>query len=264
MKLFEEIICRFKPTEDMNDSSVQISTGAANGDNCSICWDPIVKYQMCLTDKCRHRFCYNCIFKWTESHNYCPICQQIFEIIIFVNHLRYENDFELFVIQNKETIERQQLESRREELRRRLVISLNRRIQRSEDLRKQLKENENIIEKIEKCVERLDMNANQNNRYFEVILNEVSADIEVYDETVPQVLVNVPGALYHSPTVDTSSTVETESVENIPPQLAAASNLPGTSLVVPINPSIEVSVDEDNSEESSENQPLNGSTTDFI
>ena len=52
-----------------------------NLDICAICLDQI-KYKSKI-NSCRHKFCFDCIKKWAEISNKCPLCKKTFNDIIF-------------------------------------------------------------------------------------------------------------------------------------------------------------------------------------
>ncbi|KAG8174119.1 hypothetical protein JTE90_022583 [Oedothorax gibbosus] len=43
---------------------------------CPVCFEPTISLQVRLTT-CRHVFCENCILKWLETRNTCPMCRAI-------------------------------------------------------------------------------------------------------------------------------------------------------------------------------------------
>jgi len=43
---------------------------------------------------CNHVFCYNCIFKWSQTSNKCPVCRGIFNDLLFVNIISPEFNFQ--------------------------------------------------------------------------------------------------------------------------------------------------------------------------
>jgi len=48
-------------------------------EDCAICLDTI-KLLGCL-DSCQHYYCYDCILKWSQSSNTCPLCKKRFSTI---------------------------------------------------------------------------------------------------------------------------------------------------------------------------------------
>lgn len=48
-------------------------------DDCSICLDTIKT--LGRLDCCDHYFCYDCIYKWSQSSNTCPLCKKRFAAI---------------------------------------------------------------------------------------------------------------------------------------------------------------------------------------
>lgn len=45
---------------------------------CAICLDKL--YMTCrLTGVCGHRFCFECLFKWSKVQNLCPLCQRQYQ-----------------------------------------------------------------------------------------------------------------------------------------------------------------------------------------
>ena len=42
--------------------------------NCPICDDKLT-LENCVSTECNHTFCKECFWKWTKSHNTCPLCR---------------------------------------------------------------------------------------------------------------------------------------------------------------------------------------------
>ena len=42
--------------------------------NCPICDDNLT-LENCVSTECNHTFCKECFWKWTKSHNTCPLCR---------------------------------------------------------------------------------------------------------------------------------------------------------------------------------------------
>ena len=142
--------------------------------NCPICLEKINEGQLCFTEECRHSFCFNCITKWSNEHNFCPICRQIFTIVIWINNLRFENDFKLQSIDNYESWYRKLvLNPRRDELKRKLYYEIDTREQLIADLFQRIQRQSQIITEMETNFSKIDNNQNQTNRLFEQILNDI-------------------------------------------------------------------------------------------
>ncbi len=161
----------------MSEANLQISYSIEKSKECPICMNDIPKDQFCATNFCRHWFCYQCLIRWSETHNYCPVCRQINSVIIFINHLKYENDFELIIIDNKETIERKKLNSKRDNLIKRLLEENQIRLKQIEEMRQKLIYELDIHERIKQNIDKITKNDNQNNKFFEQILDEVRDDM---------------------------------------------------------------------------------------
>ena len=80
-------------------------TEAEELNKCVVCLDAITN--RCLTNLCRHEFCFECLLQWSEVHNFYPICRQLFEIII--HSFRSETYFDLLIIKNEDTVYRKEL-----------------------------------------------------------------------------------------------------------------------------------------------------------
>ena len=52
------------------------------GDDCAICFSKLEQPIGRLLSVCRHAFCLECIVKWSERSNYCPLCKGQFKIIV--------------------------------------------------------------------------------------------------------------------------------------------------------------------------------------
>lgn len=157
----------------MSDKKIQILFESEPQNECPICLEAILPQALSLTNTCRHQFCLQCLSKWSEVHNSCPRCRQIFSVIISVNHLRYKNDFVVIPIL-KETIERQELDLRAKELKLSLVELKLQSINKIDEFRQKMENELKRFEKIDKNIGKIDVNANQNNQYFEQILKEVT------------------------------------------------------------------------------------------
>ncbi|VUZ53667.1 unnamed protein product [Hymenolepis diminuta] len=48
--------------------------------DCSICFDQLRK-PLGIPECCKHVFCFDCLRKWTESHDTCPIDRMQFQMI---------------------------------------------------------------------------------------------------------------------------------------------------------------------------------------
>lgn len=71
-------------SQPASDSAIGVTRSAFNtyseGDiSCAICFED-VKVRGRL-NTCKHMFCHDCIIKWSENSNTCPLCKQRFEII---------------------------------------------------------------------------------------------------------------------------------------------------------------------------------------
>jgi hypothetical protein len=91
--------------------------------------------------------------------------------------LKYENDFELIIIDNKETIERKKLNSKRDNLIKRLLEENQIRLKQIEEMRQKLIYELDIHERIKQNIDKITKNDNQNNKFFEQILDEVRDDM---------------------------------------------------------------------------------------
>eukprot|EP00592_Proboscia_alata_P005464 CAMPEP_0194382142 /NCGR_PEP_ID=MMETSP0174-20130528/58355_1 /TAXON_ID=216777 /ORGANISM="Proboscia alata, Strain PI-D3" /LENGTH=704 /DNA_ID=CAMNT_0039167197 /DNA_START=94 /DNA_END=2208 /DNA_ORIENTATION=+ len=53
--------------------------------SCCICQDEPSKHELAKINCCQHKFCFNCIEKWSERENTCPLCKARFAKIERVN-----------------------------------------------------------------------------------------------------------------------------------------------------------------------------------
>ncbi|CAG9326701.1 unnamed protein product [Blepharisma stoltei] len=61
-----------------------------NAEKCGICLNP-VSYQGKLSC-CNHNFCFDCITKWSQTENSCPLCKDRFHTITkIVKRTQYRN-----------------------------------------------------------------------------------------------------------------------------------------------------------------------------
>ncbi|CAG9318109.1 unnamed protein product [Blepharisma stoltei] len=51
---------------------------------CSICLNPI-EFQG-KVDACQHTYCYDCILRWSEVENTCPVCKTRFSFVSLIPH----------------------------------------------------------------------------------------------------------------------------------------------------------------------------------
>jgi len=65
---------------------------------CSICFNDI---NIIKTIQCHHKFCYECITKWYEKSNKCPICRYEFDLS---NNHKYNTRFNYFHKNQKDII----------------------------------------------------------------------------------------------------------------------------------------------------------------
>lgn len=63
--------------------SVTCSTPKSSTPNCAICLDPISTKKKCFAYICLHEFCYDCLTKWLERKNECPLCKRPLVNIIY-------------------------------------------------------------------------------------------------------------------------------------------------------------------------------------
>ena len=164
----------------MAESKLQILIGSEQPQDCPICMEKVNDGQTCFTNTCKHQFCYQCLTLWSKEHNYCPLCRQLFTIMIWVSHSSHKNDFKLVIIENWETLNRRLLDSRRDTLRQQLVDESNRRQQLIANLREQIQDMENIESEIQRNLLKLDQSETQTNQIYEGILDEVSAAYDLY------------------------------------------------------------------------------------
>ena len=160
----------------MSNKNVFICLENGKPEDCPICFKQIDDGQLSLTNTCRHRFCYSCLTSWSRDHTYCPYCRQKFEIIIWINHLRYKNDFDCISIETEETYYRKViLEPQRALLIQRLEEESARRLSMIDELRSQLRMREEVQVQIEAELIRLNELHGENNQIFEQVLGEISA-----------------------------------------------------------------------------------------
>ena len=145
---------------------------------CSICFSTITR--RCLTDWCRHHFCFKCLSRWAEEHNYCPECRQVFKAILYVNDLRYDKDFDVFVIENEETRLRRNLITRSNALKNELLKEVDKRKTKLNQLKPTITELENICDRIESNIRELDSKERKNNGDLGLTLNRVAEQLEFY------------------------------------------------------------------------------------
>ena len=62
-------------------------TKKTTADQCNICFERIKKYKGTLSchEKCKSKFCFDCIKQWSKKENKCPCCKTRFENIKKVN-----------------------------------------------------------------------------------------------------------------------------------------------------------------------------------
>ena len=58
---------------------------------CSICIDEIK--EVCYTDTCLHRFCFNCLSEWVKRKHVCPMCKADFTAII--HNIKSDEEYEI-------------------------------------------------------------------------------------------------------------------------------------------------------------------------
>jgi hypothetical protein len=140
-----------------------------NSKKCSICLDIITN--RCLTDICRHEFCFQCLHQWSQEHSFCPLCRQRFQVIL--HNFQTENRFDVFLVENNETIIRRELILRRNTIRNQLQ---NIRTEREQEFRN----SERILDRVIVDISRIDSISGQNNEQLEQTLNEIVRNLNSY------------------------------------------------------------------------------------
>ncbi|VUZ49783.1 unnamed protein product [Hymenolepis diminuta] len=59
-------------------------TVEAKSNNCGICWNSL-NMHYANPACCRHKFCYNCLKRWAEINNSCPLCRKRFQEMLIYN-----------------------------------------------------------------------------------------------------------------------------------------------------------------------------------
>jgi hypothetical protein len=65
---------------------------------CSVCLEDIKN--RCVTNSCRHEFCFKCLKKWSKEKNYCPLCRTVYSQII--HNIRSDKEFNVFEVKIEE------------------------------------------------------------------------------------------------------------------------------------------------------------------
>ncbi len=61
---------------------------------CSVCLEDI--QNRCVTNSCRHEFCFKCLKKWSKEKNYCPLCRAVYSQII--HNIKNDEEFDVFEV----------------------------------------------------------------------------------------------------------------------------------------------------------------------
>ena len=163
----------------MSKSGTKLVIAYERDRKCSICFEDIDR--RCLTDWCRHQFCLKCLMRWAEAHNYCPECRQLFNAILYVNDLRYDNDFEVLVIENSETKSRRELTFRYMTLRNRLIKEIDKRKDGINDLKKRVLDIQDVCHRIDIHIRELDSKQHQNNGVLKETIDRIAQELNRYE-----------------------------------------------------------------------------------
>ena len=66
---------------DDESSTSSTSTTASSSNDCCICMSKPGHRELASIDGCNHQYCFNCIAKWAETENTCPLCKKRFSQI---------------------------------------------------------------------------------------------------------------------------------------------------------------------------------------
>ena len=66
-----------KKISESNDGT----NSACSGISCCICLDLMSKKDLAMINGCKHKFCFECIEKWADRENTCPLCKERFSKI---------------------------------------------------------------------------------------------------------------------------------------------------------------------------------------
>src|ERR1700712_915657 len=101
---------------------------------CPICLEQISNKSR--TDPCSHEFCLDCLRHWSNDHNFCPVCRQVFDRIL--HNFREDNTFDSIAVNNRQSRVRSSLFVQRDVLRENLTRVRSRVDQQMETLRQRL------------------------------------------------------------------------------------------------------------------------------
>jgi Ring finger domain len=62
-------------TSNGNDGTAKKTNNTTNDESCVICLGPI--RTPTHGDNCTHQFCFNCILRWMNNNNTCPLCRKV-------------------------------------------------------------------------------------------------------------------------------------------------------------------------------------------
>lgn len=90
----------------MAESKVECSTStrpdcaSSPPPNCSICLGPFSN--QCVSDSCRHMFCFKCLLEWSRIKAECPLCKIPFKSII--HNVRSDSEYDQHIVQTTQAI----------------------------------------------------------------------------------------------------------------------------------------------------------------